>query len=227
MPTKVLYVEDEVFLAKIVKESLESRGYDVTWVSDGAKALSAFQTALPDICILDVMLPNKSGFEIGAEIRKTKADVPIIFLTAKDQTPDVLKGFNAGGNDYIKKPFSMEELIVRIDNLLHLSHTGSSHGTDEITLSSFVFNPLRMELHRNGEVNKLSHRENELLKILARHQNLPVERKRILKEIWGDDSFFNSRNLDVYITRLRKYIKVDPKLKINTLKGVGYQFVVG
>ncbi|MDX1477517.1 MAG: response regulator transcription factor [Saprospiraceae bacterium] len=227
MPTKILYVEDEVFLGKIVKESLETRGYDVRWVKDGSDALSAFQTELPDICVLDVMLPGKDGFTIGKEIRQAKDDVPIIYLTAKDQTGDVLKGFTSGGNDYIKKPFSMEELIVRIENLLNLSKNGRPPGDqEEIRLGQYVFHPLRMELQHAETTHKLSHRENELLKILAFNKNLPVERKRILKEIWGDDSFFNSRNLDVYITRLRKYFKGDPGLQINTLKGVGYQFVV-
>lgn len=226
MPTKILYVEDEVFLAKIVKESLESRGYDVKWVQDGKDAISAFQAELPDICVLDVMLPNKDGFTIGKEIRNAKGNVPIIYLTAKDQTDDVIKGFTAGGNDYIKKPFSMEELIIRIENLLNLSRNGRNVETDQLKLGAYEFNPLRMELTSGESVQKLSHRENELLKILARKSNLPVERKHILKEIWGDDSFFNSRNLDVYITRLRKYLKGDPNLKINTLKGYGYQFVV-
>lgn len=226
MPTKILYVEDEVFLAKIVKESLESRGYDVHWISDGARAVASFLTESPDICVLDVMLPHKDGFTIGKEIRDINEEIPIIYLTAKDQIDDVLKGFVSGGNDYIKKPFSIEELIVRIDNLLSLAKNGRQIETDKIQLSSFTFNPLRMELWHNGEFRKLSHRENELLKILAWNRNLPVARKRILKEIWGDDSFFNSRNLDVYITRLRKYFKPDPTLQINTLKGVGYQFVV-
>lgn len=226
MQTRILYVEDEVFLAKIVKESLESRGYSVQWVKDGDQALPAFHAQLPDICVLDVMLPNKDGFAIGEEIRSIKNDLPIIYLTAKDQTDDVIKGFTHGGNDYIKKPFSMEELIVRIENLLQLSRNGRSVETDSIQLGMYHFNPLRMELSFDGSVQKLSHRENELLKILARHKNLPIERKRILKEIWGDDSFFNSRNLDVYVTRLRKYLKGDPELKINTLKGFGYQFVV-
>ena len=227
MPIKILYVEDEVFLAKIVKESLESRGYEVKWIEDGNNAIAAFQSEVPDICILDVMLPHKDGFTIGKEIRNTKEDVPIIYLTAKDQTDDVIKGFTSGGNDYIKKPFSMEELIVRIDNLLHLAKNEKQHQADEMHLGQFVFNPLRMELLNGEAVQKLSHRENELLKILALHKNIPIERKRILKDIWGDDSFFNSRNLDVYITRLRKYLKEDEQIQINTLKGVGYQFVVG
>ncbi len=224
MPIKILYVEDEVFLGKIVAETLERRGYEVVWVQDGGKALEALDKTQPDICILDVMLPTVGGFEIGTHARKTYPDLPIIYLTAKDQTDDVLKGFSSGGNDYIRKPFSIEELIARIENILSVMQ---QHKDDEeITLGLFTFSPLRMELASPQGVLRLSHRETELLKVLVRYRNLPVERKEILKEIWGDDSFFNSRNLDVYITRLRKHLKPDPGLEIITLKGVGYQFLV-
>ena len=225
MQTKILYVEDEIFLGKIVAESLETRGYLVNWLQDGAKVQASFETFHPDICILDVMLPNLNGFEIGTLIRQSNPTLPIIFLTAKDQTEDVLKGFSSGGNDYIRKPFSIEELIVRIENLMTVMLKNWS-GDEAIRFGSFGFFPVRMELTSNGNTIRLSHRESELLKVLVRHQNLPVERKYILKEIWGDDSFFNSRNLDVYITRLRKYLREDPRLEIITLKGVGYQFVV-
>lgn len=227
MPTKILYVEDEVFLAKIVAESLESREYDVRWVSDGGDALNAFSEHKPDICILDIMLPNRDGLEIGKEIRELSPAVPIIYLTAKGQTADVLKGFASGGNDYLKKPFSIEELIVRIENLLSIT-TGNAQypKMDAYSFGVFQYNPLKMELTTEGvQPTKLSHRENELLNLLVQNRNKPVERRRILKELWGDDSFFNSRNLDVYITRLRKHLKADESVKINTLKGVGYQFV--
>jgi DNA-binding response OmpR family regulator len=225
MQTKILYVEDEIFLGKIVAESLESRGYDVNWVQDGANVLGSLNTFLPDICILDVMLPNVNGFDLGTQIRHEHPKLPIIFLTAKDQTEDVLKGFSSGGNDYLRKPFSIEELIVRIENLLSVM-TKSNIGSETIRIGKFVFSPTSMELTSNDATIRLSHRESELMKVFVRFQNLPVERKQILKEIWGDDSFFNSRNLDVYITRLRKYLRDDPGLEIITLKGVGYQFRV-
>lgn len=224
MATKILYVEDEQFLGKIVAESLQSRGYDVKWIMDGAEVHNAYNTYTPQICILDVMLPNLNGFEIAEQIRKSNPSQPIIFLTAKDQTEDVVRGFSSGGNDYIRKPFSMEELIVRIENLLSVMHRQSN--TDNVRLGEIEFSPLRMELLSNGNTIRLSYREVELLNVLVRYQNLPVERRLILKEIWGDDSFFNSRNLDVYITRLRKYLKDEPRIEIITLKGVGYQFVV-
>jgi len=225
MSTKILYVEDEIFLAKIVTESMEGRGFDVKWIEDGNDALSAFQSFKPDICVLDVMLPNKDGFSIGSEIRTLNRDMPIIFLTAKSQVEDVLNGFSSGGNDYLKKPFSMEELIVRIENLLNMTSSTLASGSGTFIFGKFEFDPIRMVLKSTDNIQKLSHRETELLKLLVQNRNSIVDRRNILKELWGDDSFFNSRNLDVYITRLRKYLKEDPGVKIMTLKGVGYQFV--
>jgi two-component system, OmpR family, response regulator VicR len=225
MPTKILYVEDEVFLAKIVTESLQSRDFDVKWIEDGGDALPAFRSFKPDICVLDVMLPNKDGFSIGSDIRSINRDMPIIFLTAKSQVEDVLNGFSSGGNDYLKKPFSMEELIVRIDNLLTLSSATHAARYGTFRFGTFDFDPVRMALKSGSSIQKLSHRETELLKLLVQSRNQQVNRQRILRELWGDDSFFNSRNLDVYITKLRKYLKSDPSVQIMTLKGVGYQFI--
>ncbi len=225
MSTKILYVEDEIFLAKIVTESLESRNFEVKWIEDGGDAIDAFKAFLPDICVLDVMLPNKDGFAIGKEIYSINRKMPIIFLTAKSQVEDVLNGFSSGGNDYLKKPFSMEELIVRIDNLLSLTSPTLASGSGVFVFGAFEFDPNRMVLKSNESIQKLSHRETELLKLLVQSRNQIVDRRDILKELWGDDSFFNSRNLDVYITRLRKYLKKDPSIMIMTLKGVGYQFV--
>ncbi len=230
MATKVLYVEDELFLGKIVQESLESRGFEVQMVGDGAEVMAVFDTFLPDICLLDVMLPNRNGYELGADIRQRFPTLPIIFLTAKTQTEDVLKGFTAGGNDYIRKPFSMEELIARIHNLLNLSGQNPNDSGGEqngvIHLGKYDFDLRKYELRFQAQIRKLSHREAELLKILADHRNFTVERKVIMQQIWGDDSFFNSRNLDVYITRLRDYLREDERVQIITLKGVGYQFIV-
>lgn len=230
MATKVLYVEDELFLGKIVQESLESRGFEVVMIDDGAKVMASFDSFLPDICLLDVMLPNRNGYELGADIRQRFPTLPIIFLTAKTQTEDVLKGFTSGGNDYIRKPFSMEELIARIHNLLNLSGQNAIETGGEqngiIHLGKYEFDLRKYELRLQTQIRKLSHREAELLKILADHRNFTVERKMIMQQIWGDDSFFNSRNLDVYITRLRDYLREDERVQIITLKGVGYQFIV-
>ncbi len=226
---KVLYVEDEPFLGKIVKESLESRGFMVQMVDDGSLVMDHFTAFQPDICILDVMLPNKDGFTIGKEIRNLNPTVPILFLTAKNQTEDLLTGFNSGGNDYVRKPFSMEELIVRVNNLLELMSLGKNgkNNTDHfINIGNYTFNPKKYELSFKDQVRKLSHREAQILSMLIEKKNEAIDRREIMKMIWGDDSFFNSRNLDVYIAKLRDYLKKDPDVQIITLKGIGYHFSV-
>jgi DNA-binding response OmpR family regulator len=225
--TKVFYVEDEIFLARIVKESLESRDFEVIMESDGAKAIDLFKKSQPDICVLDVMLPNKDGFAIADEIRDLNEDIPIIFLTAKTQTEDVVKGFTLGGNDYIRKPFSMEELIVRIQNLLRLRTEGPKKiNTGSVKMGKYSFQLNRQVLNNGKDDRKLSFRESELLKLLYENRDKVIDRKDILNLLWGNDSFFNSRNLDVYITKLRSYLKEDPLLEIITIKGIGYRFVV-
>jgi DNA-binding response OmpR family regulator len=226
--TKVFYVEDELFLGKIVKESLESRGFEVIMESDGGKATELFKKSMPDICVLDIMLPNKDGFTIADEIRELNEEVPIIFLTAKTQTEDVVKGFSIGGNDYIRKPFSMEELIVRIQNLLKNKTEDSQKINGGIAIiGKYNFQLNRQVLSNGKEERKLSYRESELLKLLYENRSSIIDRKDILNLLWGNDSFFNSRNLDVYITKLRSYLKEDPSLEIITIKGVGYRFVTG
>ena len=225
MKTKILYVEDEPFLGKIVKESLEIRDFDVVMITDGRLAQKAFEEAKPDICVLDVMLPNKDGYSIATGIRNVNAEIPIIFVTAKTQTEDLIKGFEVGGNDYLRKPFSMEELIVRIKNLLRLAVKQNSP-KENIEIGKFEFLPNRYELKLGGIIRKLSHREAILLQILSENKNNTIQRKEILMRIWGDDSFFNSRNLDVYITKLRDYFKADDSIEIITIKGIGYHFSV-
>lgn len=226
MSTKVFYVEDELFLGKIVKESLESRGFEVIMESDGAKATAVFKKANPDICVLDIMLPNKDGFVIADEIRDLNKNVPIIFLTAKTQTEDVVKGFSLGGNDYIRKPFSMEELIVRIQHALKKTTDAPQKiESDAVTLGKYNFQLNRQVLQDGKDEKKLSYRESELLKLLYQHKNKIIDRREILNLLWGNDSFFNSRNLDVYITKLRSYLKEDPSLEIITIKGIGYRFI--
>ena len=224
---KVLYVEDETFLGKIVKESLESRDHEVVMETDGAKATELFKKTKPDICVLDIMLPNKDGFTIADEIRELDEEVPIIFLTAKTQTEDVVKGFSLGGNDYIRKPFSMEELIVRIQNLLRNKKEGSQKiSGNSVEIGNYTFLLNRQTLSNGTDERKLSFRESELLKLLYENRDRIIDRKDILNLLWGNDSYFNSRNLDVYITKLRGYLKEDPALEIITIKGIGYRFVV-
>lgn len=228
---KLLYVEDEPNLAKIVSETLSSRQFEVKLITRGDHALHAFNDFQPDICVLDVMLPHLDGYAVGKLIRHQDKKVPIIFLTAKNQTEDALDGFNSGGNDYIRKPFSMEELIVRIKNLLSLTEKipswnfGSDSKAEFTSIGQYQFYKGRQELVFVEKVKRLSHRETELLSMLLDHKHETVLRKKILDKIWGDDSFFNSRNLDVYITKLRDYLKEDEKIQIITLKGVGYRLV--
>ena len=177
--------------------------------------------------MLDVMLPNKDGFAIANEIRKTDKNIPIIFLTAKTQTEDVVKGFSLGGNDFIRKPFSMEELIVRINNLLrHNKNHQQKITSDIVVLGKYTFHLNRQILNDGKEQRKLSYRETELLKMLYENRNTIIDRKEILNMLWSNDSFFNSRTLDVYITKLRSYLKDDRSLEIITIKGVGYRFLV-
>jgi DNA-binding response OmpR family regulator len=225
--TKIFYVEDELFLAKIVKESLESRGFDVIMENDGGKAIATFKKAQPDICVLDIMLPNKDGFEIADEIRELNEEIPIIFLTAKTQTEDVVKGFTLGGNDYIRKPFSMEELIVRIQNLLRTrTEQPKKINGDSVSIGKYNFQLNRQVLNNGKDDRKLSYRESELLRLLYENRDKIIDRREILNLLWGNDSFFNSRNLDVYVTKLRSYLREDPSLEIITIKGIGYRFVV-
>ncbi len=225
---RILYVEDEPFLARVVKESLESRKFEVCLVGDGAQVIQKFCEFKPHVCVLDVMLPNRDGFEIAIEIRKTDPALPLIFLTAKTQVDDVLKGFESGGNDYLRKPFSIEELIVRIKNLIGMrAGAGFESPVEDIRkLGSYTFYPQNYILKRGESIKKLSHRENLILQFLSEDIRHPVKRRDILLKVWGDDSFYNSRNLDVYITRIREYFSADSSVRIETIKGVGYQFYV-
>jgi two-component system, OmpR family, response regulator VicR len=223
--SKILYVEDEIFLARIVNDTLQSRGFEVAMEHDGGMALQRFEEFKPDVCVLDIMLPNKDGFTIADEIRDKDSAVPIIFLTARSEVKDVVNGFKIGGNDYIRKPFSMEELIVRIENVLKLNQAQET-SSDELVMGGYIFHTRRQQLIGGGEDRKLSYRESELLKLLYENRDKIVERRDILNLLWGSDSFFNSRNLDVYITKLRNYFKQDPSIEIITIKGIGYRFVI-
>jgi len=221
---KILYVEDEEVLAMLVRDHLVRNGFDVVWTANGNEAERLFADVKPDLCILDIMLPGINGYEIGRLIRQQDKSVPIIFLTAKSESRDVVEGFKSGGNDYLRKPFSLDELMARIQNLLSLSGR-TAPGIYHV--GKLAFDPVRMSLQNGFDSITLSHRENELLKMLISHLGVQIERKEILLQLWGDDHFFNSRNLDVYVTRLRKYLRMDPDVQLLTLKGVGYQLVEG
>ncbi len=223
--TKILYLEDENYLGRIVKESLSSRGYEIKLLTDGASVMRNFEQFQPDICVLDVMVPNIDGFTLGKSIKASNPKMPIIFLTAKNQTQDVLEGFNSGGNDFIKKPFSMEELIVRIENILNLNKS-IDNNLGKVQLGIYSFDPEKFTLKTEDNEIKLSHRENELIKLFSQNLNQQIDRKIILKSLWGDDSIYNSRNLDVYIRKIRVYFERDPSIKLVTLRGVGYYFSI-
>jgi len=230
MKHKILYVEDEPFLGKIVKDTLENQGFDVLWIKDGALVINAFKNYMPDICVLDIMLPNVDGLSLGRQIKNLYPNLPIIFLTAKITTDDLVKGFESGGNDYVKKPFSVKELIVRIQNQLQIINSnGQSKNNgkkEEFQFGDIRFLAGKFELKFKDKIIKLSSRESQVLNVLAAHKNQMVERKMLLKSVWGDDSYFNSRTLDVYIRKLREHLSVDARIEIITLKGVGYHFIV-
>ena len=225
--TRVLFVEDEQSLGLIVQESLESRGFEVKYCQDGKAGLQVFHEFNPDICLLDVMMPVKDGFTLAQEIRKTDSATPIIFLTARSQTADVVKGFEVGGNDYIKKPFSMEELIVRIR--ARLSDPGEGlKSDDDVTvyqIGTYRFDHMKQTLEFRNQVTKLTHREAEILRLLCLNRSQVVERSFVLKKVWGDDNFFNARSMDVFITKLRKHLQYDSNVEILNVRGIGYKMI--
>jgi DNA-binding response OmpR family regulator len=225
---KVYYIEDELSLGKIVSDTLEKQGYEVKWESNGARVISGLENYNPEICVLDIMLPNVDGYTICRTLRSRFPLLPVIFLTAKTDTPSLVKGFESGGTDYIKKPFSIEELIIRIENQLKLVKTRMDNQTetDLLMIGSFRFDTLRYELQSPSGNIKLSNRDMQLLKMLYANRNRITVRKDLLMTIWGDDSYFNSRNLDVYIRKLRHPFSTDKSIEIITLKGNGYLFIV-
>lgn len=223
---KVLLVEDEIMLARIVKDSLEVRGFEVTHAVNGRQGLELYASGQPDIVVLDVMMPQLDGFSMAREIRQNDRQTPIIFLTAKSQTADVVKGFELGGNDYLKKPFSIEELIVRIQARVNQPPAAASPREEEkFQLGDFIFDPVRQVLTHPGGEHSLSHRESELLRRLCQQKNQVLERSAVLRELWGDDHFFTARSMDVFITKLRRYLRDDPRVKIVNIRGIGYKLL--
>lgn len=222
--SKILLAEDEPSLGQIVKESLETRGFEVIFCKDGKEAESQYHRLDPQLLVLDVMMPKMDGFTLAREIRKHDAHIPIIFLTAKSQTHDVVEGFTLGGNDYLKKPFSMEELIVRIENLLDTKKR-PDYLTDN-TIGRYVFDPKNQTLQfEDTSIIQLTHRESELLFHLSINRNEILERSFILKKLWGNDDFFNGRSMDVFISKLRKKLKKDPTIQIVNIRGYGYKLI--
>jgi DNA-binding response OmpR family regulator len=226
--TKLFYIEDEASLGKIVKDTLEKQGYDIVWETDGAKVISRLENYHPDICVIDIMLPNIDGYSLSGTIRGMFKDLPIIFLTAKTGTAEVIKGFESGGTDYIRKPFSIEELIARIENQLALHGNKGIiiSGQEIIRIGTYKLDLLKHELTSLSDNIKLTNRDMQVIRMLFANRNRQTSRKDLLLNVWGDDSYFNSRTLDVYIRKIRRYLADDPEIKILTLKGIGYIFIV-
>lgn len=221
----LLLAEDEPALGQIIKESLETRNFQVTLCEDGEKALDGYHLNAPEILVLDVMMPKKDGFTLAKEIRAIDDHIPIIFLTAKSQTQDVVEGFSIGGNDYLKKPFSMEELIVRVKNLLNRKDVQQK--TDIMKFGSFSFDfPKQLLQYQNEDPVALTHREAHLLFHLLKNKNQVLDRSVILNKLWGNDDFFNARSMDVFITKLRKKLKKDESIQIINVRGYGYKLIV-
>lgn len=220
---KVLLAEDEASLGMIVKESLESRKFTVFHAENGEEALKIYEQEKPDILVLDVMMPKKDGFTLAKEIRQDNKQIPIIFLTAKSQNADVLEGFNHGGNDYLKKPFSMEELIVRIKALL--GRIALKTNTENIKIGAYIFNFTKQTLTFSKEEQQLTHREAQLLFYLFEKKNQVLDRSFILNKLWGNDDFFNARSMDVFISKLRKKLKKDTHIQIINIRGFGYKLI--
>lgn len=220
---KIIYAEDEPALGQIVKESLETRDFEVILCPDGAIAFSEFQKSKPDVLVLDVMMPKRDGFSLAKEIRKENSTIPIIFLTAKSQVADVVKGFHAGGNDYLKKPFSMEELIVRIHALL--GRIGKEISPKQYPIGKYLFDVNKQTLTLGSQIQNLTHRESVLLHELLLHKNQLLERTYILNKIWGNDDFFAARSMDVFVSKLRKKLQADASVEIINVRGFGYKLV--
>lgn len=222
----VLLVEDEEMLAMIIKDTLTDEGFNITLATDGSEGLKMFFKIRPDILVADVMMPELDGFEMVQKIRQTDTDTPILFLTARSAVKDVVEGFELGGNDYLKKPFNMQELIVRIKAL-----TGRMRGDEPkqaqtyFEIGNYQLDTVSQTLSIHGEEENLSYRESELLKRLCLNLNQVVETQAILLDLWGDDSYFNTKSLHVFITKLRHKLAKDERIKIINVRGTGYKLI--
>lgn len=223
---RILLAEDDENLGSLLQEYLQAKNYEVDWLSNGEKAFRAYEKNHYDICLLDVMMPVKDGFTLASEIRMLDKNMPIVFLTAKSMKEDVLEGFSIGADDYITKPFSMEELIFRIEAIMRRIKGGTDSQENLFVIGNYKFDRQKQILSRGEDEQKLTTKENELLGLLCNNMNRILERNFALKAIWIDDNYFNARSMDVYITKLRKYLKQDPKVQIINVHGKGYKLVV-
>lgn len=225
---KLLVVEDDPNLGDILNEYLTMKGYSTVLCRDGEEGWSKFKKGAFDLCILDIMMPKKDGFTLGKEIKKVEEELPIIYLTAKNLKDDVIEGLKIGADDYITKPFSMEELLLRINAILRRTMKNDETTTlKSYKFGDFVLHYDQQTLEGPEGRHKLTSKENELLRLLASELNKNVSRSQALKQIWGDDSYFNARSMDVYLSKVRKLLKDDPKVQIITLHGEGFKLVAG
>ena len=229
MSLKVLYVEDEPFLSHIVSDGLKSSGYTVQVVGDGNLVMDAYASFLPDICILDIMLPSKDGYTLAKEIKIVQPDLPVIFLSAKVLTEDVVKGFKSGGNDYLKKPFSMEELLVRMEALLQRFGRATAAGpyiqNTVYHFGSCQLDTVQQKLKTSTGEYALSFKESALLEMMIIRKNDVLERQEALIKIWGDDNYYNTRSMDVFMTHIRKLLKDESDIQIMNLRSIGYKLI--
>jgi DNA-binding response OmpR family regulator len=225
--TRILLAEDDTNLGILLKNYLTARNYHTVLYINGIQALDAFRNKSFDLCILDIMMPEMDGITLAREIRAARPEMPVIFLTAKNQQDDILEGFRAGADDYITKPFSMEELILRIEAILRRTTGGVAvtKKEDSYIIGHYTFEHLKQILSYREQQIKLTTKESELLELLCRNENLILERNFALKAIWTDDNYFNARSMDVYISRLRKYLSKDPSVKIVNVHGRGYKLI--
>jgi DNA-binding response OmpR family regulator len=224
-PVKIFLVEDDLSFGSVLKSYLEINDFTVEWVDDGKYAIDHFRKSMFDICILDVMLPHVDGFTIAGEIRQINNLVPIVFLTAKKMKDDVLRGYGVGGDDYITKPFDTEILLAKIRAIL--ARRDYQRGTKDIyEIGKFIFNSKLRTLTAGDDEKKLSPKEAQLLELLVANPNALISREMALKKIWGNDDYFTARSMDVYITKLRKFLSEDPHLNIKNIHGAGFQLVV-
>lgn len=223
---KILLTEDDENLGSLLKEYLLAKSYETDWFLDGEKAYKSFVKNHYDLCILDIMMPVKDGITLAKEIRMTNSEIPIIFLTAKSLKEDVIEGFKIGADDYITKPFSMEELLFRIEAILKRTRKDSkSISQAEFNIGQYTFNSHKQVLYYGNKEQNLTTKESELLKLLCTNKNIILERNFALKTIWIDDNYFNARSMDVYIAKLRKYLKDDPKVQIINVHGKGFKLI--
>ena len=223
---KILLCEDDTNLGMVLKNYLELTDYDVTLERDGRLGLAAFQREKFDICLLDVMMPNMDGFTLAESIRDVDPDMPLFFLSAKTMKEDIIQGYKLGADDYITKPFDSEVLLLKIKAILKRSEEENKINDNiEFDLGSYHFNPRLRELKIGATIHVLSPKENELLKMLAEHKNDLLQRDKALKKIWGSDTYFNGRSMDVYIAKLRKYLKEDTQIEIVNIHGNGFRLV--